>query len=357
MICTAARGGMRSVVESYMADGFFSRWNVLLLNSHVEGSLALRLTAAAKALLRLLGLLLRRRVSLVHCHAAMRSSFWRKSLFALISRLFGVPVIFHLHGSEMNIFVEEQMRLLQHLIGWILAKQSVVVVLSSRWLNYVKTISPKANVEILPNFVELPELQNTASVANKKEVVILFLGLVGTRKGIYDLLPALKDVLVQLPTIRLIIAGNGDIDKAQALAMELEIKDHVVFAGWVGGEKKAELLRRAQMYVLPSYNEGFPVSLLEAMSWQVPVITTRVGGIGDMVRDGVDGFLINPGDRSALSAAIVKLAQDAELRQKMGAAARDQVERNFSKLVVLPKLEELYLSFIFTNSKLSRKKS
>jgi len=268
-----------------------------------------------------------------------------------------VPVVFHLHGSEMKIFVEEQPPLLQHLIGWILAKQSVVVVLSSSWFNYVKTISPKANVEILPNFVELPELQNTASTSNKDEVMILFLGLVGARKGIYDLLPAFKDVLVQLPTLRLIIGGNGDIDKAQALAMELEIDDHVVFAGWVGGEKKAELLRRAQIYVLPSYNEGFPVSLLEAMSWQVPVISTRVGGIPELVRDGVDGFLINPGDRSALSSAIVKLAQDAELRQKMGAAARKQVERNFSKSAVLPKLEELYRSLIFPDSRLSQKKS
>ena len=347
MICTAARGGIRSVVEGYLASCFFSRWNVVLLNSHVEGGFALRLATGAKAFLRLIRLLLGRRVGLVHCHAAMKRSFWRKSLFALTSRLVRVPVVFHLHGSEMKPFVEKLPALLQRLIGWILAKQSVVVVLSKSWLRYVKSISPQANVEILPNYVELPELRSNAGGGNDADVEVLFLGLVGTRKGVYDLLPAFKDALAQVPALRLIIGGNGDVDRARALSVELKIENHLVFAGWVTGEGKVDLLRRAQIYVLPSYNENFPVSLLEAMSWQVPVISTRVGGIPELVREGVDGILIEAGDRAALSSAIIELAQNSNLRQKMGMAARNQVERNFSKLVVLPKLEELYRTLIF----------
>jgi glycosyltransferase involved in cell wall biosynthesis len=335
---------MRSVVDGYLADGFFSRWNVELLYSHVEGGFALRLTVAVKAFLYHIGLLLRRRVGLVHCHSAMRSSFWRKSLFSLVSRMAGVPVVFHLHGSEMQSFVEAQSALFQRLIGWILAKQSVVVVLSMSWLHYVKSISPQANVKILPNYVELPEERGNAIGDSGTNVVVLFLGLVGTRKGVYDLLPAFKEALVQVPSLHLIIGGNGEVDRAQALAVELQIENQVTFAGWVNGKEKVDLLKRAQIYVLPSYNEGLPVSLLEAMSWQVPVISTRVGGIPDLVREGVDGLLIDAGDRTALSSAIIELAQQTELRQKMGIAARDQVNNNFSKQVVMPKLEELYLS-------------
>ncbi len=346
MVCTAGRGGIRAVVEGYSADGFLSSWNVMLLYSQGEGGFALRLATAAKAFLRLIGLLLRRRVGLVHCHAAMKRSFWRKSLFALVARLAGVPVIFHLHGSEMKTFVKEQPALLQRLICWILEKQSVVVVLSESWLNFVKSISPQSNVEILPNYVELPELCSNAAVDNDANVAVLFLGEVGTRKGVYDLLPAFKDALTQFPELHLIIGGNGDVDQARALAVELKIENHVVFAGWVSGEAKLDLLRRAQIYVLPSYNEGLPVSLLEAMSWQVPVISTRVGGIPELVREGVDGLLIDAGDRAALSSAIVKLGQNVKLRRKMGMAARERVEHNFSKLVVLPKLEQLYRSFM-----------
>lgn len=345
MICTAARGGMLSVVEGYLADGFLSRWNVVLLYSHVEGSFALRLATAVKAFIRLMGLLFRRRVGLVHCHSAMKRSFWRKSVYALTSRLAGVPVVFHLHGSEMKTFVEEQPAVLQRLIGWILEKQSVVVVLSDSWLRYVKSISPRANVKVLPNFVELPELRRNAA-SSKGAVEVLFLGLVGTRKGIYDLLPAYKDALAKVPALHLIIGGNGEVDQAQALAVDLNIEKQVVFAGWVSGETKVDLLKRAQIYVLPSYNEGLPVGLLEAMSWQVPVISTRVGGIPELVREGVDGLLIDAGDRSALSSAIVELAQNSKLRQKMGIAARDQVESSFSRSVVMPKLEELYRKLI-----------
>jgi glycosyltransferase involved in cell wall biosynthesis len=347
MICTAGRGGMRSVVEGYITDGLFSRWNVVLLNSQVEGGLTLRLVTAANAFLSLIGLLLRRRVGLVHCHSAMRSSFWRKSMFALVSRMAGVPVVFHLHGSEMKTFVEEQSALLQHIIGWILAKQSAVVVLSESWLCYVKSISPQANIIILPNYVELPELNSKDIVRDDSVVEMLFLGMVGTRKGVYDLLPAFKDALDQVPALRLVIGGNGEIDRARALAVELNIENNVVFAGWVNRETKVDLLSRAQIFILPSYNEGLPVSLLEAMSWQIPVISTRVGGIPELVRDGVDGLLINAGDRVALALAIIKLAQNTILRQEMGRASRIQIERNFSRLVVLPRLEELYRSYMF----------
>jgi glycosyltransferase involved in cell wall biosynthesis len=344
MICTVARGGMRSVVEGYAADGLFSRWNVLLLNSHVEGGLTLRLVTATKAFLQLTGLLVRRKVSLVHCHAAMKGSFWRKSLFALAARMAGVPVLFHLHGSEMKTFVDKQPALLQRLIAWILEKQSIVIVLSESWLLYVKSIAPQATVIILPNYVNLPNL--SGKVTDSNDIGVLFLGLVGTRKGVYDLLPAFKQALTQAPELRLVIGGNGEVEKARTLAAELNIEDRVVFAGWVSGEDKVSYLQHAQIYVLPSYNEGLPVSLLEAMSWQIPVISTRVGGIPEQVRDGVDGILINAGDQGSLAAAIVKLAKNTNMRLEMGIAARDQVARVFSKDVVLPELENLYRSFV-----------
>jgi glycosyltransferase involved in cell wall biosynthesis len=347
MISTAERGGIRSVVEGYLADGFFSRWNVVVLNSHVEGRFTARLAAALKAFLRLITLLLGRRVGLVHCHVAYTTSFWRKSLFSLTSRLAGVPVVFHIHGSKMKKFVEEQPALLKYMIGWILEKQSVVVVLSESWLRYVKSISFRANVEIIPNYVDLPELCGKIDGENDALVEVLFLGAVGTRKGIYDLLPAFKAALDQVPVLRMTIGGNGETDRARALAKELEIENSVLFAGWVTGEAKADLLRRAKIYVLPSYDENFPVSLLEAMSWQVPVISTHAGGIPELVREGIDGLLIDAGNRTALSSAIVGLARNDAQRRKMGVAAREHVERNFSKLVILPRLEGLYQSLLF----------
>lgn len=342
MVCTAARGGMRAVVEGYQADGIFDRWNVVLLNPHAEDTLAARLKMAASALLRFLVLLISRQVALVHCHSAMRGSFWRKSIFALLARAFGIPVLFHLHGSEMKTFVNSQPRVLQGLIAWILSKQTVVVVLSKSWLEYIEGIAPTARVEILPNYVNLPTLHSPVEAANHGLTNVLFLGLVGVRKGVYDLLPAFKKALASAPDLRLTIGGNGEVDKAQALAQELGISDKVHFAGWVSGADKLRLLSQAQVYTLPSHNEGLPVSLLEAMSWNVPVVTTRVGGIPELVRDGVDGLLIDAGDQEALANALADLALNVDRRTIMGIEARSQVERTFSAGVVIPRLDGLY---------------
>lgn len=341
MICTAARGGMLSVVEGYRNDGIFDRWNVLLISPHVEAGLLKRLAIAAGAMLRFLGLLMRRKVDLVHCHAAMKGSFWRKSLFALLSRAAGVPVIFHLHGSEMKTFVRAQPNGIQRLIGWILSRQSVVVVLSQSWADYVHSISPEAKVQILPNYVPLPELSTTPEAVGSK-VKLLFLGLVGMRKGVYDLLPAFKEASQSSSDLELTIGGNGEVDRAQALAGELGVADQVRFAGWVSGDDKVRLLRDADIYVLPSYNEGLPVSILEAMSWGVPVISTRVGGIPELISHGQDGMLIEAGDRDALAAAILHLAASAPVRHAMGLAARNRVAAGYSKAVVLPQLEGIY---------------
>lgn len=343
MVCTAARGGMRSVIEGYLAEGLFARWNVVLLNSHIEGGLFLRLFTAVSGVGQLLGLLLRRRVSLVHCHAAMKGSFWRKSLFALAARLAGVPVIFHIHGGVMKAFYARQPRLVQHLITWILEKQSVVLVLSESWQHYVVSIAPRANVDTLSNYVDLPDL--SAKVCGSDAVVeVLFLGVINAAKGVYDLLPAFKVAVAEAPGLRLVVAGKGELERARSMVSALHLDDYVTFTGWVSGAGKVDLLRRAQICVLPSHNEGLPVCLLEAMAWQIPVVSTRVGGIPDLVREGVDGLLIDVGDQAALSQALVHLAINGDARAAMGEAARKRIEQGFSRDAVLPKLEEMYRS-------------
>lgn len=353
MICTAARGGMRSVIEGYRADGVFDRWNVVLLNSHVEGGFLLRLFSAVSEFLRLLGLLARRRVSLVHCHAAMKGSFWRKSLFALAARLAGVPVIFHIHGGVMKVFVARQPRIIQRLIAWILEKQSLVIVLSESWRLYVESIAPRATVDTLSNYVDLPDL--SAKVNRSDSVVeVLFLGVINAAKGVYDLLPAFRDAVAKAPSLRLVLAGKGELEQANSMVRALQLEDYVTFAGWVNGDAKLDLLRRAGICVLPSHNEGLPVCLLEAMAWQVPVISTRVGGIPDLVREGCEGLLVAPGDQEGLSQALIQLATNRDVRDAMGKAGRKRIEENFSRNAVLPKLEGLY-RFLISSGGVIRK--
>jgi glycosyltransferase involved in cell wall biosynthesis len=345
MLCTGARGGMRAVVEGYRRDGVFSRYPVRLLVTHQEGGLALRLWTAASALLQLLGLLIRGRVAAVHSHMAMRGSFWRKSVFNAVARAFGVPVIAHLHGSEFRQFHASQPRWRQALIRNELQRCACVLVLSKSWSAFVTSVAPAARVVELPNCVNLPSLARHGAAARSAPTV-LFLGLIGDRKGVFDLLPAFRHALRVVPGARLVIAGNGDVERARRVSEQLAIGQQVELPGWVEGDAKEALLDAADVYVLPSYNENLPVSMIEAMARGLPVLTTRAGGIPELVRDGIDGILVDAGDVTAIASGLVELLTDDALRSRLGASARARVEACFSADAVLPRLYAIYNAVI-----------
>lgn len=345
MLCTVARGGMRSVVEGYRDDGIFDKWGISLIDTHVEGGYWVRFKVFCSAFFRFAGLLAQRKVDGLHCHVAAYGSFWRKSIFASLAHLCRVPVILHLHGSRTKEFVARQPRWSLCLIRWQLRKANAIVVLSESWKEYIISIEPAARVRVIPNGVTLPK-EPTCDAVGGEFVNILFLGEVGERKGIYDLLRALPEVLRHCPSMRLQIGGKGEIERAQDLVRELGVGDAVEFCGWVVGDEKRALLRGASIYVLPSYNEGLPMSILEAMSWKLPIISTTVGGIPELVRDREEGFLINPGDVEALTRALIKLASDTSLRQSMGQKALRRVEQGFSSVYVSRSIDELYSAII-----------
>jgi glycosyltransferase involved in cell wall biosynthesis len=128
----------------------------------------------------------------------------------------------------------------------------------------------------------------------------------------------------------------------QARAEVLGVATHVDLLGWVQGEQKTRLLNSCRVYVLPSYFEGLPMSILEAMATGVPVIATAIGGIPEAIDDGVEGYLLAPGDVDGLAERLERLLSDDALAQRMGAAGRAKVERHFSTTAVMPRLEHIY---------------
>lgn len=339
MIWSSARGGMRSVVEAYRSDGFLDSENVRLIASYCDGGFLLRQVVLLRALVECFWCLCTRRVELLHVHAAMRGSFWRKNLFASMARRFGVPVIVHLHGSEMRQFYGAQKPLVQRLIRRHLEKADRILVLSDSWRDFVVEIAPGARVTVVPNYVTVPP---PADLGARQGAKILFLGLVGPRKGTFDLIEAFAAIGPRHPEARLVIGGNGQVEAAAALIADKTLGGQVSLAGWVDGRAKTELLETSGIYVLPSYNEGLPMSVLEAMAAGLAVVTTRVGGIPELITDGLDGVLLEPGDKAGLAAALDRLLTDGERRRDLARAGRRRVEEHYSDRVVLPLLHRIY---------------
>ena len=152
MVGTAlsGRGGMSSVTASYREHGLFDRASIRYLETHREASVFFKLWLVLRGLVSLFSLLARGRVACLHIHTASGVSFWRKSLFALQGRLFGCPVIMHIHGGEFLEFFRRCPSLLRDYIRWTLEGSASVVVLSETWRDRLSEISGRLNTVIIP---------------------------------------------------------------------------------------------------------------------------------------------------------------------------------------------------------------
>jgi glycosyltransferase involved in cell wall biosynthesis len=340
-VAPKGRGGIRSVVEGYRSCGFFERHDARIIWSYEEGGVLHRQLVLARALLQFVAQLAGRRVALLHCHVAAHGSFFRKGLFAELARLFGRPVLWHLHASKMQVFHEAQPAPGRWFIRRQFERATRVIVLSPQWRDYVASIAPGSRIEVLANAVPLRPAGD-ATGAQDGAVRILSLGLVGQRKGSYDLIEAFARLAPHVPQASLTIAGNGEVERARTEVSRLGLDGRVHLPGWIEAAQKDQLLASAQIYVLPSYNEGLPVSVLEAMAAAVPVVTTPVGGLPDLIANGGNGILTPAGDREALAAVLVELCRDVQMRRRIGAAGRETIANTYAQDVVMPKLDAIY---------------
>lgn len=335
------RGGIASVIDIYRREGLFDRWPIMYVGTFVSGSRLAKFRVGAAALWQYLRVLCAGRLALLHAHTASRASFWRKSIFILLALAARKPVILHLHGGEFADFYRNECgRIRQGLIRFVLNRVGRVVVLSSQWKQLIEAIAPAAQVVRIFNPVCVPAVM--IAPAQRPANVLLFLGRFRRRKGIFDLLRALAVVRTRFPTVRLYCGGDGDAQAVAACARELGVEECVDVLGWTTGAAKERVLSQATLYVLPSYAEGLPMGVLEAMAAGIPVVATPIGGIPDAVEDGVEGFLVPPGDIDALADRIMRLLDSVGLRSAIAAAAGIKVREQFSSDVVLSQVEDLY---------------
>jgi len=335
------KGGIASVVNAYMAGGLFERVPITYLTSHRDGSFATKLSTLFGAVLSYVWWLLWKRRFLLHVHTSSRNSFWRKCLFLVPALLLRKPVILHLHGSEFMAFFEKECgRTRQSVVRWVFSRCTKVIVLSESWRRNVAQISRRENLQVLKN----PSIEFGKSSFHEgpKSPMLLFLGRLGRRKGIYVLLNAMVEVHSRFPLVTLNCGGDGEIEEVKAQVDQLGLSGVVKVLGWVSGAEKKLLLESASIFVLPSYDEGAPMSILEAMSAGLAIVATPVGGIPEIVREGLDGFLIPTGDSLALADAVCRLLADPEMVEAMGKNSLERFRAEHGVERVLGALEGIY---------------
>lgn len=336
-----SHGGIASMVATWKQAGIFERWSIIYIETHVEGTSFAKLRVGCIALARLAILLISKRVACIHLHVARHTSFWRKSIFALAALLMRRPVLLHFHSGGFPAFYHDDCNYFQkHAVRFILNRADRLIVLSQSWREILRPISSNDRITVIKNFLVLPPAIPSDATRNKHQ--ILFLGRLNRDKGFFDLLEAIGPLCAEFPSLTLVCGGTGNKEEIKKRIQQLNIENHVKLLGWISGSPKHTWLSDASFYVLPSYIEGIPMGVLEAMAWGTPVVASKIGGIPDIIEDGRDGLLIEPGDIAGLRDAMRKLLQDSDMRKRMGLAARNKIECDFSDEAIMPEVNLLY---------------
>lgn len=287
-----------------------------------KGGLAAAQAVFAAALARLAAMASAGRVDLVHIHLSVRGSTCRKAIVARASRALSTPYVLQLHGTDYGEFWDDVRPWARREIDTMFRYASGIVVLGDFWAKVVLDRLP----DVADRVFVLKNATKAACGGARRQVSgaplrIVFLGQLGRRKGSADVLAALlrlKDVDGWTATL----AGDGAVEEARELARSSGLSSRVDVPGWLELAARDELLRESDVLVLPSRAENLPMVILEAFAHGVPVVSTPVGAIPEVVEHGRNGLLVAPGDVSALAEALRRFIDDPSLARRMGEAAR-----------------------------------
>jgi glycosyltransferase involved in cell wall biosynthesis len=282
-------------------------------------------------------------IKIIHTHGASFGSFYRKYIIFLVGKyLFGKRFVYHLHAAEFHTFYSETNSVAKKLIQHLISESDYIIVLSKSWENFINDNFKPKKVVVLHNPVEIPARTITESSIDKPSISFLFLGRIGDRKGLFDLLDVIsKNHDHYKNNLSLTIGGDGDVGKLKEYLDNHSLNGICKYVGWVDGKLKHELLNQCDVLILPSYNEGLPIAILEAMSYGKTIISTNVGGIPEVVKNNINGYLITPGDKSAIETAISNLINNKSNLDSMGLESL-KIVSSYDILEVLKRMQCVY---------------
>lgn len=340
------KGGMTAVLVSY--DKYIE--NMRFIPTWKLGNKAVKSWYALQALVRTWFLLtFDKRIKIVHIHGAANASFERCKLFIRLAKKRGKKVILHEHAADFVEYYQGQKD--KQRITDTLCLCDALIVLSQSWKAFFASIGmDKERIYVLNNIVSPPEIAPDKHTEDGK-LHLMYMGEISKRKGGFDLLKAIVDNKEYFAGKLLLRMGGNEVDgDIKAYIRENGLESFVTYEGWISGQKKIDCLNWEDVYILPSYNEGLPIAILEALAYSHPVISTPVGGIPEVIKSGENGILVQPGDTAAIADAIKFYIENHDAISKQGSDAFKVVQSFFPEKV-FGELEALYSKMLSNKNK------
>lgn len=326
------RGGITSVIKLYEQHELWKNCSCYWLETHIDRNLFFKFWYFIRSWIKFFCII--HEFGIVHIHFSEPPSAFRKILFMIPSLLLKRKVILHFHSFSPDTTISGRFK---WIYKWMFNHADAIVVLSNFWKEQVSAIvADVSKIHIVHN--PAPKV----SSYGKKDAFILFAGTINSRKGYYDLIHAFSYISRWHNDWMLVMAGNGEVDKAKTLCAELGISHRVIFKGWVDGVVKDKLFKAASIFCLPSYAEGFPMAVIDAMSYSLPVVTTPVGGLMDIFSENVDLLIVKPGGIKELAMKLDMLILSPAVGQKLAKCADEKLQKHFDINIIAAKLKGLY---------------
>ncbi|HET7730638.1 MAG TPA: glycosyltransferase family 4 protein [Usitatibacter sp.] len=275
-----------------------------------------------------------RHAAVVHINTSLNTrAYWRDLAYLLVAKLLRARVVYQVHGGELPEDFFKGRRALTAFLRWTLKLPDLVAVLASSELEAYARFVPEQDVIALPNGIDCRPFAHIPTVLTRPSdpLRLVYIGRIAREKGLYESLQAMRLALELGVDARLTVAGAGPEEaRLRRYAAALGIAQRATFVGPVFGSDKVNLLAGADVMLLPSYAEGLPYALLEAMAAGIPVLATPVGAIPDVVTPGTHGYLVPVRDGKSLAEALALLSGDRDQLSWMSRACRRRVRAAYS---------------------------
>lgn len=339
---TKSKGGMATVIKEIEEDEeLCDKFSIDSYASYVDGNKIKVLIYSVCAFLWFC--ISKRGYDVYHIHAASRGSTFRKGYYVRIAKIWGKKVVLHIHGAQYMEFYNEINESKKKRVISILKSANKVIALSNDWKHKFDSTFGLQNCVSVENGINMKKLASAIRPVEGCQKNFLMLGRLGQRKGTYDLVAAVEKAVKLIPDLRCYLAGDGEIGKVKNLVVEKKLENNLEVVGWADFDKKLELLQKVSTVVLPSYNEGLPMSVLEGMACGKAIISTKVGAIPEVVMSE-NGILVQPGDVIALADAMIRICSDSNYVENVSVENINKIQKQFSMKVMHEKIAKCYES-------------
>lgn len=329
------RGGIASVVKAHESGAQWKKYHCRWIQTHRDGNPIRKVWYFISALVEYICLL--PFYDIVHIHVGLKTSVDRKLIFARLAKVYKKKIIIHFHpATEKHLFDDHFRYKIKELFSY----ADLLLVLAPQWIRWINQAYPGSHFKMQVLYNPCPIVVRDYKI---KQNNILFAGTLSDRKGYNRLLEAFAKIAAEYKDWKVVFAGNGQIDAAKKLQSSLCIsEDQVLYLGWVTGAEKERAFQEASIYCLPSWGEGFPMGVLDAWAYGIPVVTTPVGGIPDIITNGENGFVYDVNDIDKLAEYLVLLMNSRELRDRIVEQADKFVTGEFNIKNITGKLDKIY---------------